>query len=122
MDFTWNMAKAAGKHVASYVAGGVSVAVAWHFLSPAQGTDITTNINNITSGLEQAAKGFAGLMSAATLAYTSWKAAHNASPVAKAASLEAEVPGTKIITAPEIAAAIPSPNVISNTDAKVVAK
>lgn len=123
MNFTWNQAQAAGKHIASYIAGGVTFAVATHFLSPAQGTDLTTNIGLISDGLTKVLTGFAGILAVLTPIYTVWKAQHNASPQAQAASLEKAVPGTVIITSPEVAAATPnSPNVVSNTEVKAVNK
>lgn len=123
MQFTWNQAQAAGKHVASYIAGGVTFAVATHFLSPAQGTDLTTNIGLISDGLTKLLTGLAGILAVLTPIYTAWKAQHNASPQAQAASLEKAVPGTVILTSDAVANATPnSPNVLSNATMKVVPK
>ena len=79
---TWTMPQlqAAGKHVASYAAGGVSVFVALHFISPPQGLEATESINSIVDGLTQVGKGIAGLAAVVVPIYTSWRAAHNASP------------------------------------------
>lgn len=122
-DWNWNQYKAAGKHVASYIAGGVSMAVAFHFLIPTDAAGINDNLNHIYSGVEQIVVGITGLIGILTPIYTTWKASRNASPAGQAASLTAAVPGTKIVTTPEIAAATPqSPNVISSTEVKVVSK
>jgi hypothetical protein len=87
MNWTWGQYKAAGKHVASYAAGGVSVAVAFHFLSPSQGGDITTNLNSIFDGVKEIAIGVGGLVTVLTPIYTALRAANNASAQNQAASL-----------------------------------
>jgi hypothetical protein len=121
-NWNWNQAKAAGKHLASYAAGGVTVAVAWGLLSSAQGTELTTDIGHVTSGLTELGKGLAGIAGILTPIYTMWRSAHNASPPMQALSLEQAVPGTTIVTSQAVAAATPSANVVSNTDVKVVSK
>lgn len=122
-DMTWNQYKAIGKHVASYIAGGITFAVAFHFLSPQQATDINANLNDIYNGFEQMMRGLAGLVAVLTPIYTAWRSAHNASPTQKAVSLTTELPGTKVITTPAIANATPqSPNIMSATEVKVVPK
>lgn len=122
MNWNWNQYKAAGKHAASYAAGGVTVAVAIGLLNSGQGVDATADINSITSGIESIAKGVAGILAIATPIYTAWKAANNASPAGQAAALTAAVPETRIITTPAIADAVPSDKVMSNADVKVVTK
>lgn len=117
-----NSWEAAGKHVASYAAGGVTVAVAWGFLSSSQGSDLTTDVNMITHGVGEVVKGVAGIAAALTPLYTAWRAAHNATPPVQASNLEAAVPGTIVVTSPEVAAQSPSPNVVSNTSMKVVSQ
>lgn len=87
LDWNWQQYKAAGKNVASYAAGGVSVAVALHFLSPAQGGDVTANIGLISDGLTKVATGIAGLVSSGTIIYTALRAAHNASPSSQVTSV-----------------------------------
>lgn len=122
-DMNWNSAKAAGKHVASYLAGGISVAVAFHFISPTDATGLNDNLNSIYHGIEEIAKGVAGIIAILTPIYTTWKAANNATPASQAASLTAAVPGTKVITTEAIAKATPdSPNVVSEKEVKVIPK
>lgn len=53
-------------------------------------------------------------------AYAAIKGVNSASPTSQAASVAAT--GAKVITTPEIAAAVPSTNVTSNTETKVVNK
>jgi hypothetical protein len=79
-NWNWNQAKAGGKHVATFAAGGVAAAVALHFISGQQGTEITGNINDVVEGLTQAAKGAAGLVATGLALYNGLKAATNASP------------------------------------------
>ncbi len=122
INWNWNQFKAAGRHVVSYVAGGVTIAVTMHFITAQQADGLTNNIGLITDGLTKVATGFAGLIAVLAPIYTAMKAAHSGSPTQEAISLEKAVPGTKVITAPEIAAAAPSPNIVSNTDMKVVQK
>jgi hypothetical protein len=95
LNWTWGQYKAAGKHVASYAAGGITMAVAFHFISPGQGTDATQDLNLIVDGLTKVAAGVAGLIAVATPIYTSLRAANNASAQHQAASLvvEANNPG-----------------------------
>lgn len=123
ISWNWNQYKAAGKHVASYAAGGVTVAVALHFLSDSQGADLGTNINLVVDGAGKVATGIAGIFGVLWPIYNALRAAHNASPTMLASSLAKEVPNTIIVTAPEIAKATPNlPNVVANTEAKVVQK
>ena len=96
MTWNWNQYAAAGTHIARAAAGAVGLAVVWHFVSPEQGANVTQNINDVVSGLEQAAKGFAGLIAAATLVYTSLKSASNASPASQVASVKAADPAALI--------------------------
>jgi len=121
LSWNWNQYKAAGRHVASYIAGGVTIAVGLHFLSPAQGTDIANNIGSITDGVTKVATGLAGLIAVLAPIYTTLKAAHSASPVQEAITLEKT--GAVIVTTPEIAASTPnSPNIVSTSEVKVVSK
>lgn len=58
----WNEWKAAGRHVSTFVAGGISVAVAVKFLSPGDAQLLTDNVAHITTGLKELAEGVAGLI------------------------------------------------------------
>lgn len=96
LNWNWNQARAAGKNALSYVAGGISVAVAWHFISPGQGTDITGNINDVVEGATQLGKGLAGLIATGSAIYAAFKAANNASPSSQVKSV------VQNLSAPEI--------------------
>ena len=87
MNWSWQQYQAAGKHVASYAAGGLSVAVALHYLSPGQGTDITQDVSLIVDGATKFAAGVAGLIAIATPIYTALRAANNASVQHQGAAL-----------------------------------
>lgn len=91
-NWTWAQYQAAGKHVASYVAGGVTMAAALHFISPTQAVDVNGNLKDIFSGLEQVATGVAGLIAVLTPIYTAWRAQKNSTPAAQAAALVQTVP------------------------------
>ena len=120
LNMTWPQAKAAGKHAASVAAGAVGMAVALHFISPQQATDANADVQQLVTGLEQVGTALAGLVAIVTPMYTAWRAANNASPTHQAASLVKEVPGTIVVTTPEIAAAVPSAAVVSNVDVQTI--
>src|ERR1035437_4735164 len=91
MAWTWQQYQAAGKHIASYAAGGISVAVAFHFLNitPAQGTDLTQDVNLIVDGVTKTVTGVMGILAIATPIYTALRAANNAGVAHQGASLVA---------------------------------
>lgn len=120
--WNWNSYNAMMRQGVSFVSGGVTLGVAWHFLGPDQATSITTDVNHVVNGFTEMLQGIAGLVGTGTVIYNGWRAAHNASPVEQAKSLEAAVPGTVIVTAPEVAKAVPSNNVVANTEVKVLPK
>lgn len=119
MNWNWNQYKAAGKHVASYVAGGISVAVAFHYLTPAQGGDVTQNVNLIIDGLTKAATGVAGLLAILTPIYTALRAANNASSANQAASLVATANDTSKPEQAKVAQVAIATAVIDANDLKV---
>lgn len=71
---------AAARNAGSYIAGGLTVAVAFHVLSPMQSADITENVNTIVEGATKIATGIAGLIGILTPIYTAWRASKSASP------------------------------------------
>ena len=101
LDWNLNQYKAAGKHVASFAAGGVGMAAALHFLSPSQAVDVNGNLTQIFNGLEQVATGIAGLGTILVPIYTALRAAHNANPTVQAQALVtvANAGGTQAIEA-----------------------
>lgn len=80
LNWNWAQAKAAGRNVASYAAGGVTVLVAMRYFTPAQGQDLTTNINLLVDGITKIATAIAGISGILLPVYTAWRAAHSASP------------------------------------------
>lgn len=99
VNWNWTQYKAAGRNVASYAAGGVTVAVAFHFLTPAQGGDVTQNLNLIADGVVKIATGIGGLVAVLTPVYTAIKAARNASPSAQVTSVVANLSAPQITQA-----------------------
>jgi hypothetical protein len=95
-NWNWAMAKAAGRHAATYVAGGVTVAVAFHVLTPSQGAEISENINLVLDGFTKLATGIAGIAGVMLPVYTAWRAAHSASPSEQVKSVVTQ------LSAPEI--------------------
>jgi X-X-X-Leu-X-X-Gly heptad repeat protein len=132
MNWNWNQYKAAGKHVASYAAGGVTMALAWGLISPNDASQMTEGISTIVSGIEQLAKGVGMLAGVIIPIYTAWRAAHNASPNEQAKSVAANVDQITDKTAklavintvgemPEVKKIVTTENVALNTaSAKVV--
>lgn len=112
---TQNQVNAATRHLIS-AAGG---AIIMFGLSSKINIDTLTTAINAFGNIINNAVIIAGIVAPAIAAFY---ASRSASPASQAASVAA-VPGTIIVTSPEIAKATPdSPNVISNTEAKVVQK
>lgn len=80
INWNWTQTKAAGRNAASYAAGGVTMLVALHYISPGQGESLGTDINLITDGLAKIATGVAGISAILLPIYTAWRAAHQSSP------------------------------------------
>lgn len=78
--WTWGQWKAGGRHVATYAAGLVTGAVALGFISQGQGTDLTGGISDVVDGATQLAKGIVTIAGILLPMYTTWRAAHSASP------------------------------------------
>lgn len=98
-NWNWAQVKAAGRHVASYTAGGVTVAVAFHVLSPMQGAELTDNINLVLDGVSKIATGIAGLVGVLLPVYTAWRAAHSASPAEQVKSVVTQLSAPQITQA-----------------------
>lgn len=141
----WNLSQyqAAGRHIASYAAGGITALIAFHIITPGQGQEITENIGLISDGLTKLVAGIGGLITTFVSIRAAFIAAKSASPseqvkavvenlsapqITQAANAVADpssrnkiieavaaMPEVKtIITSPEVAHATPSsPNVVS---------
>jgi len=105
---------AATRHVASFAAGAIAVFGLSTKLDPATVQNIITALGGLTND----AILLVGLVGPLVTGYFASK---SATPASQAASLEKG--GAIVVASPEIAAATPnSPNVISNTEVKVVPK
>jgi len=85
--FDWNQYLAVGRHLASYAAGGVTVAVAFGLLSQKGATDLNADIELITSGTQKIVEGIVGIIGILTPIYTSLCAAKRAGAAAQQASV-----------------------------------
>jgi hypothetical protein len=80
-----------GRHVASYAAGAVTVAVGLHFISPDQGSQIGDAIKGIINGVASIVGGVATLLSIGAGLYASWTASPSSQASAIGASTSTEV-------------------------------
>lgn len=79
-NWTWAQSKAAGRNVASYAAGGVTVALAWGLVSQTDAATLTEAIGHIVDGTTELAKGVGMIAGVVVPIYTAWRAAHSSSP------------------------------------------
>ena len=115
---------AVGRHLVSYAAGGITVAAggvgilySLHGVTAEQAASLTSAFSDLGHGLTTMA-GAIGTI--ASIAMAVW-AAMSSSPAAQAQAIISAVPGTKIVTTPELAAATPNePAIMSSADSKVV--
>jgi hypothetical protein len=118
------------RNVASYVLGAISFAGAAHFLTPADVTNLTNGVNQVTSGLKSVYDGAllisatAGPFVGVAMAWWSQRAAKKAAdPVTQATALVANVPGTTVVTSAALANATPDVSaIVSNAEKMVVTK
>jgi len=80
LNWNWTQSKAAGRNFASYVAGGVTMLIALHYLSPGPNENLGDDINIITNALTKVATAIAGIAAILLPVYTAWKAAYSSSP------------------------------------------
>ena len=97
------------RHVITFAMGGVTVGVALHVVSPDQGTDATTAINQIVDGSKLLIAGATTLIGLASGLYAAW----TASPLSQLASVARNPEVKTIVTTPAVAAATPSEKVIA---------
>lgn len=91
LNWNWNEKAAAGRHVLSYVAGGVTALVGWHFLTPQDASSITENLNTIWDGIVKVGTGVAGLAAVLTPIYTALVAKKSAEPASQIKSVVANL-------------------------------
>lgn len=104
---------ASSRHAASFAAGAIMVFGLSTKIDPGTVTSIIT----ATGTLVNDAVILIGLVSPLLAGYFASK---SASPTSQAAAVAAT--GAKVVTTPEIAAAVPSSNVMSNADVRIVNK
>lgn len=140
VNWNWNQYKAAGKHVASYAAGAVSVALAWGLVSQTDASNLSEAITHITDGFEQLAKGIGMIAGVVVPIYTAWRSAKNASPQSQINSVVQNLSApeaTQVINAiadpagrnklinavaamPEVKQVVATPSVARSTDSEKV--
>lgn len=133
MNFNLNSLYAAGRHAASFMAGMISVALAWGLVSQTDAANLTEAITHITNGVSELAKAVGIIASVMVPIYTAWRAASKATPneQAKSAAHNIEqvtngarltminavgtMPEVKqVVATPSVAVATPSEKVVSN--------
>lgn len=112
---TQGQVAAFGRHVLTFAAGGVTFASTLHIISADQATTISTSLGHIANGFNELAAGIGPLVAMASGLYAAWSAS-NKSRVQSVA----KIPGTVVVTEPQLATAVPANNVVSNTDNKVI--
>ena len=107
LNWNWAQSKAAGRNAASYVAGGITMLIAMHYLSPGPGEDLTADIGILTNALTKLATGLAGVSAILLPVYTMWRAASSASPSEQVKSVITNLSASDITQA---ANAVADPN------------
>lgn len=123
--------RAAGKHAGTFIAGGISFAVAIHFISAPDASSLTGDVNTVIDGantvidgLKKIAIGVGGISATALTVYNAWRAAKNASPEHQTAAVAAMPdrmvvkidPATPVASALKVAQLTEVKAVITNDD------
>lgn len=106
---TLGQVAAFGRHVVTFAAGAVTVAVALHVATPDDAQNATSAIDQIVSGSKSIVAGATTLIGLASALYASW----TASPLSQLLSVSRNPDVKAITTPPAVAAAIPSAKVSS---------
>lgn len=99
LTWNWNEQKAAGRHVLSYAAGGVTMLVAVHIISPTDASGITDNLNTIWDGIEKIGTGITGLAAIIVPIYTALTAKKSAEPAEQVKAVVANLSAPAITQA-----------------------
>jgi hypothetical protein len=100
----------AGRHVLSFVMGGVAIGSIMHVISADQANALTGAFNQIATGLSSVAAGVATLVTMATAAYAAYlRSDHNL--IASVAAMPSVT--TVVVATPAQADSIPSSKVVS---------
>lgn len=113
VNLTWGQYKAAGRHALSYAAGAVTGLAAMGLISQSDSTDLMAGLNQIADGLETIAKGIGVLAGVLVPLYTTYKAAHSASPQEQLKTVAAMPEVKGIVATPALAAETPSDKVVA---------
>lgn len=87
LNWNWNEKAAAGRHLLSYAAGGLTVLAGWHFLSPQDASAIGDSLNTIWDGLIKVGTGVATLLGTLIPIYTALTAKKSAEPASQIKSV-----------------------------------
>lgn len=120
-----------GRHAVSYsagaataIAGVAAYAGALHILQPDQAGGLVSGFQQVADGVKAVVGGVTtlagGLATLTTTGMGIW-AAYTASQKNRAQAVAA-IPGTTVVTTPELAAATPQTNIVSNTAVTLVPK
>ncbi len=116
--------QAIGRHLISYSAGAITVFMGFASIAYSFHVVSLDQVNSLSAALKAFGQGLTTMVGAvgtvASILATAW-GAYAASKSAQAASV-AQVPGTTIVTSPELAKQVPAANVVSNHENKVVLK
>lgn len=134
--WTWPEWKAAGRHAASYAAGAVTAAAVIGLVSQPDAATLQQGLEQITTGVEQVAKGVAAIVGVLIPIYTALRAKQSAEPASQARSVADTLSGSSmpadakrevigavaalpevrgvITTTAALATAIPGPKVVAS--------
>lgn len=104
LSWNWNEKKAAGRHVLSYAAGGVTALVALHILTPQDASGITDNLTSIWDGIEKIITGLTGLAAILVPIYTALTAKKSAEPAEQVKAVVANLSAPAITQAADAVA------------------
>lgn len=74
MDISKGQVVAAGRHLLTFVAGGITVAASLHAITPTDATNATAALNQIGTGIASVIAGVTTLIGVASGAYAAWSA------------------------------------------------
>jgi hypothetical protein len=114
----WNSFAAVTRQGTSFTGGYVAGVATVLMLAPEKIIAASQAVHQLTNGLES----LGVLLGPAMAGVMSWLAAHKASPIGVLTSVAA-LPGTKVVTTPELADATPTlNNVVSSAVNRIVSK
>ena len=100
----------AGRHVLSFIMGGITIGSVMHVISADQANALTGAFNQIATGLSSVAAGVATLVTMATAAYAAYLRT-DANQIAAVAAMPSVT--SVVVTTSEQAESIPSSKVVS---------